>query len=221
MQPLRPAAAALAALLLLLPPPADAANAQAFAAPSSPAFEVALPSWPAAAVRAAPLVEATPLEAYGRRRPRAPPAAAAAPSAVADAVASLAAARAAQASGDYGSALRLYTRLADAHPGWGLAHTARLRASLLLLQTGDGEGALAVAEEEEAAGMAAGNAELQALTAVLLHAQRPLRLARAEALWAGATDLAPRFGDAGWVERDRGWPPAAVAALRRFLSLQG
>ncbi|MEN9226817.1 MAG: tetratricopeptide repeat protein [Thermostichus sp. HHBFW_bins_43] len=41
----------------------------------------------------------------------------------------------------------------------------------------------------------------------------------AESHWVAVQGLDPRYGDVEWVKTVRRWPPAAVAALERFLSL--
>jgi hypothetical protein len=70
------------------------------------------------------------------------------------------------------------------------------------------------------ADVGAGNAQLHAALAVVVHATRPSQLARAESDWDYAVSLAPRFEDEGWVKTEKQWPPAMLAALHRFLSLE-
>jgi tetratricopeptide (TPR) repeat protein len=156
------------------------------------------------------------------RRASASAAAAATPDAtradIAAATALLASARAADAAGEYAAALERYTAVATRHPSLALAHTAWLSAALLLFQTGAKDSAL-LELESESVDVGAGNAQLHAALAVVLHAQRPAQLPRAEGEWAAATALAPRYNDVAWVRESKGWPPAMLDALTAFITL--
>jgi hypothetical protein len=90
---------------------------------------------------------------------------------------------------------------------------------MLLFETGKPERAL-LELESEVAEVGAGNAQLHAALAVVVHATRPTQLARAESEWDIAAGLAPRFEDEAWVASEKGWPPAMLAALHRFLTLE-
>ena len=109
--------------------------------------------------------------------------------------------------------------MAARHPELALAHGARLNAALLLFETGSQERAL-LELESEAALVGAGNAQLHAALAVVVHATRPAQLARAEAEWEMAVSLATRFDDEAWVAQEKGWPPAMLDALHAFLKLE-
>jgi hypothetical protein len=137
---------------------------------------------------------------------------------IAAATALLASARDADAAGEYALALQRYTAVATQHPSLALAHTARLSAALLLFQTGARDSAL-LELESESVDVGAGNAQLHAALAVVLHATRPAQLPRAEGEWAAATALAPRYEDVDWVRDNKGWPPAMLDALRAFITL--
>lgn len=130
----------------------------------------------------------------------------------------LAQAAAASARGEYAAALELYSQAADAHPGLALAHRARLQRALLLWEAGLGERSL-LELQSEAAEVGAGNAQIHAALAVVLHSLRPAQVGRAESEWAVAVELAPRYADPAWVESEQRWPPKLLAALQRFLAL--
>ena len=138
---------------------------------------------------------------------------------VADAKAQLATARDAFDTRDYAAALEAYTACATQHPALALAHTARLNAARLLVEAGQRERAL-LELESEVAEVGAGNAQLHAALAVVVHATRPAQLTRAESEWDIAVSLAPRFEDEAWVASEKGWPPSMLAALHRFLTLE-
>ncbi len=55
-----------------------------------------------------------------------------------------------------------------------------------------------------------------ALSAILWVEGRP---GEAESHWVAVQGLDPRYGDLEWVKTVRRWPPAVVAALKRFLTL--
>jgi len=137
---------------------------------------------------------------------------------IADATATLAAARAAEETGDWDTALRLFTRVCDKHSDLALVHKARLQRALLLFQTSQREQAL-LELEDELVDVGMGNAEIHAALAVVLHATRPAQVGRAEDNWDIATRYAPRFADAEWVRTTKGWPPAMLASLSSFLTL--
>jgi hypothetical protein len=101
---------------------------------------------------------------------------------VADAKALLAAARDALDRRDYAAALEAYTACATRHPALALSHAARLNAALLLFETGKPERAL-LELESEVAEVGAGNAQLHAALAVVVHATRPAQLALPSQLW--------------------------------------
>ena len=138
--------------------------------------------------------------------------------AIDDALRSIAAARALQDAGEYALAADTFARAADAHADLALSHAARIGHALLNLQLGRNEEALAELLDQERE-VGAGNAPLHAAIAAALHATCPESLGRAEAEWAAATALSPRFGqDDAQLEALR-WPPAAVEALKRFRTL--
>lgn len=64
-----------------------------------------------------------------------------------------------------------------------------------------------------------GSAEVHAALAVILHAERPRQVGRAEQQWTIATEFDSRFSDLEWVAKERHWPPRLMAALQRFLTL--
>lgn len=82
-------------------------------------------------------------------------------------------------------------------------------------QLGDAPGARLALEDVEAG--LRGRAEVHAALAVLRY---EARLPGAEQQWALAAEFDKRFGDARWVEEERGWPPAMVGALKAFLELK-
>ena len=124
---------------------------------------------------------------------------------------------AAAAEGDYEAALAAYDAIVQRYPDLALAERARVTRALLLYQVGRSEEALLQLEDEEVS--LRGSAEVHAAMAAVLHAERPQQFGRAEQQWAIAAGFDGRFGDAGWVARERHWPPRLVAALQRFLSL--
>ncbi len=97
-------------------------------------------------------------------------------------------------------------------------HTARLGRALMLFQTAQREAAL-LELESELVEVGAGNAQLHAALAVVVHATRPAQVTRAETEWDAATALAPRYEDEAWVREEKAWPPALMASLHSFLTL--
>ena len=181
---------------------------------TAPVLGAALPARDVDVVAAAVYYNARNSPARARAASPAPTA-----SEVADAKALLATARGCFEARDYAAALEAYTAVATRHPGLALAHSARLNAALLLFETGLRERALLELESEVAL-VGAGNAQLHAALAVVVHATRPAQLARAESEWDTAVSLAPRFDDEAWVAQEKAWPPAMLAALHSFLKLE-
>jgi tetratricopeptide (TPR) repeat protein len=115
--------------------------------------------------------------------------------------------------GDWPAARDRFEAAAAARPGFAMARSS---AALAAFQLGD----LAAAERELRnlirryplfADARAG------LTALLW--QRGAA-GEAESNWAAASGLDPRYRQSDWLLQIRRWPPAPVAALERFLSLQ-
>lgn len=137
---------------------------------------------------------------------------------IADATATLAAARAAEDAGQWDTALQLYTGVCDRHADLALVHRARVARALLLFQVSQRDQAF-LELEDELVDIGAGNADVHAALAVVLHATRPSQVGRAEAEWDLATRFAPRYADVDWVRTTKRWPPAMLAALDGFLKL--
>lgn len=122
----------------------------------------------------------------------------------------------AEIQGDYETALQEYTDIVKKYPELALAERARVPRALLLYQTGKTEEALLLLEDEEVA--LRGSPEVHAALAVVLHAERPNQVTRAEEQWERATEFDRRYEDVEWVAKR--WPPKMVNALQRFLTLQ-
>jgi hypothetical protein len=154
-----------------------------------------------------------------RARPSPPPPRPPTTPSVADAVARVttltAAARAAADAGDWGAAEGAYAAAIAAGPDLALTDLTRVSRALVLRQLGDAPGARLALEDVEAG--LRGRAEVHAALASLRY---EARLPGAEAQWALATEFDRRFGDPAWVEKEKGWPPAMVGALRAFLELR-
>ena len=155
-----------------------------------------------------------------RRAPPPPPPPTAADHAVATAAADLLAAiragDAAAARGDYADAAAAYARGAADHKDLALADLARTRAALMRFQLG-GDDAAALLALEDVEAVLKGRGEVHAAVAVVRYA---LRRAGAEAEFAAATALEPRWADAAFVEGKSGWPPRMLAAWRDFDQLK-
>lgn len=136
-----------------------------------------------------------------------------------DALAALRAAEAAVDAGDFFSAERLYARVVDQYGDLALSEYARFGQALMFYERGDATRAIAGLEDESV--VLRGRAEAHAALAAVLYSERPQQLSRAELEFEVASEFDGRFADADWVARERHWPPRAVAALRRFLSLAG
>jgi len=134
-----------------------------------------------------------------------------------DALARLRAAEAAVDAGDYAAAERHYRAVVREHGDLALSEYARFGAALLAYERGDATSAIAGLQDSCQA--LRGRAEAHAALAAVLYAERPAQLSRAELEFEVASEFDSRFGDAAWVARERHWPPKAVGALRRFLSL--
>jgi len=124
-------------------------------------------------------------------------------------------AHAAAAAGDWAAAEAAYASAIAAGPDLAIADLARISRALVLRQLGDARGARLALEDVEAG--LRGRAEVHAALAAL---RWEARLPGSEEQWALATEFDRRFGDPGWVERERGWPPAMLGALRAFLELK-
>lgn len=135
----------------------------------------------------------------------------------ADAIQHLNAGRQAIDEGQYSDALQNFAYVLDKYPDYALAEYARVGRALLYYQAGDASRAILELESEEV--VLTGYAEVHAALAAILYAERPAQVLRAEQQWTVATSFDTRYGDPAWVRREKHWPPRAVAALERFLSL--
>lgn len=134
-----------------------------------------------------------------------------------EAIAALQRAEAAVDAGDFPLAEREYARVVDSYGDLALSEYARFGRDLVLYERGDATRAIAGLEDSALA--LRGRAEAHAALASLLYAERPAQLSRAELEFEVASEFDRRFEDADWVAKNRHWPPKALGALRRFLSL--
>jgi len=127
-------------------------------------------------------------------------------------------AEAAAAQGRWKDAVEGYTAVIDRYPDLGLAERARIARALLEYQLGNVERCIVQLEDEEVAFR--GSAEVHAALASVLYVEKPGRILDAEQQWDIATEFDTRYGDVGWVERERRWPPKMLQALESFLTLR-
>jgi tetratricopeptide (TPR) repeat protein len=115
--------------------------------------------------------------------------------------------------GEWQKAVEDFTKAAELAPDYAFAQANR---ALALYQLGDVEDSMRqmrnlVRKYPQFADMRA------ALTAALwVNGQQ----GEAESNWVSVIGLDRRYKDLDWVQRDRRWPPAMVAALQRFLELR-
>ncbi|KAI8475019.1 MAG: hypothetical protein J3K34DRAFT_488153 [Monoraphidium minutum] len=143
--------------------------------------------------------------------------------AVQDALARLAAARAAAAAAEWRDALREFSGLVEAHPDMALATYGRIGRAEMLYQAracvGEVSNAIVLLDELEVTDR--GTPEVHAALAAVLWAERPSQRLRAEQQFEIATEFDRRYSDAAYARDVRHWPPRLVAALERFLRLEG
>ena len=115
-------------------------------------------------------------------------------------------------------ALDKYSQIMAQFPELAITQYARLGHALLLYQTGSTSQAILELESLEAE--LRGLAEVHAALACIIYAERPAEVSYAEGQFDLASEFDSRYSNLQWTEREKGWPPAMLAALDRFLNLR-
>lgn len=129
----------------------------------------------------------------------------------------MAAGRAAEAAGDYETALASYDSAVRQFPDFATTEYSRLARGLTLYQLGRTSDAILQLEDLEVT--LRGYAEVHAALAAVLYVERPSLLQSAETQWEIAMEFNRQFSDPQWVAATKHWPPRMMAALDRFLRL--
>ncbi|GMH35988.1 hypothetical protein BSKO_03856 [Bryopsis sp. KO-2023] len=126
--------------------------------------------------------------------------------------------REASLSGEYDTAVSLYSTIIREFPDLAVTEYARVNRALMLYQTDQTSRAILELDDEEV--VLRGNAEVHSALAAILYAERPSQILRSEEQWDLAMSFDKRYGNPEWVEREKAWPPKMIKALNKFLSLQ-